>query len=542
MILTFICALFVLANSIETVVDTVVLDANALYDGYRIEKAVLASNNSILTIDLTNHKAPLEAIVETDIIDPADVQNNGISLPISYSKIKMTVNGFLPEGGTIELWSRFGAEFFSQKSWNPWVKAEGLSQIINGQKGCRYLQIRLILKSIEKDKLPVINNIQITAEREASLLNNKYPDVISFNNERLIKSSIPFEWERPDESKIAKFIKQTKYASAYNRRGTEMEKLAALNTAIAKTPNYDHKGWGADYPWNVYELGRFTKSGYEIKGHCMSYAALMVTVLTGLNHYARHWAISGFRDRDHEIVDVWVDSLRKWVYFDPSLSTYYLNYETKEPLSLVEMHDIFVKTFLKRGESTGTLTIKEQRDRVKSMGGGKSAPIICIDSSWHYGARNLDYDWGWETGYMTTCFLRLTTRNNFYSKREPWFPHFGGGIDHNTFLHYVDDQNSSPRSDSITVFSRRQRDFYPSMNQAAFKVICTGEKKLEFEFGNTQPFFKAYIVKIDNQKPVAVTKSNFIWNLKKGKNSLTVTPQNEWRRNGILSSLVVTLQ
>ncbi|MBL8025784.1 MAG: transglutaminase domain-containing protein [Fibrobacteres bacterium] len=524
----------------ENSVDTVSLDATALYNSFRLENMVIAGAVPYLTIDMTNRATPPQAVIETDVIDPIDTENQSVKQVTQFDKITLTLDGTHPDGSAIELWTRTGSSFFSKKGWTEWEKASSLKSTLSSLGKNRYLQVRMVLTATDKTKLPKINGLLIIAEKVKIEPFSKSFSKIDIKNERLVVSPIKYEWEKPDQADVAKFIAKTKYASVFKKRGTEMEKLIALNTAIAKTPNYEHDGWSDNYPWSVFELGRFTKKGYEIKGHCMSYAALLATVLTGLNRYPRHWAISGFRDRDHEIVDVWVDSLRKWVYLDPSLSTYYQNPETKEPLSVIEMHNIFVKTFLKRGESTASMTVKEQKDRVKSMGGGKTAPIICVDSGWHYGAKNPGYDWGWETGYMTTCFIRVTTRNNFYSKKEPWFRHFGGGINHNTFLHYVDDHNSPPRSDTITSYSRRLRDFYPSMNQAAFKASRTGEKSIELEFGNTQPFFKKYLLKIDGKPVPKFTGSSFTWNLKSGvKNTMEVAPEDAYGKQGIPSMLII---
>ncbi len=109
------------------------------------------------------------------------------------------------------------------------------------------------------------------------------------------------------------------------------------------------------------------------------------------------------------------------------------------------------------------------------------------------------YDWGWFHGYMVSGFLRLTDRNNYVSKKEPWFSNFGNGINFNSHLHWIDDA-TPPRIASIQTYKGRERDLWWSMNQAAMKTTRTGENNISPEFDNTQPFFSHYLVGMDGKR------------------------------------------
>jgi hypothetical protein len=270
----------------------------------------------------------------------------------------------------------------------------------------------------------------------------------------------------------------------------------------------------------------------------MSYAAVLISALTGLGYYARHWAIQGFRFMDHEVVEVWSNELKKWIYLDPSLDQYYTDPQTNEPLSLLEMHRIFVNTFFRDGE-TLHMPMDQQRERIKKMG-GQNAPIRCVDQGYHYGTYTTDYDWGWFHGYLAAGFLRLTMRNNFHSLPAPPFLYFGDGIeDDHGFPHWTD-ENPPLKTDRIKLFSDREQDFYWTLNQATFKAIRVSDHTLELEFDNSQPFFHHYIVTVNN-KPYPITECVYSWNLHPGENTLTVTPQNEWGDCGLSSQLSITL-
>ena len=82
----------------------------------------------------------------------------------------------------------------------------------------------------------------------------------------------------------------------------------------------------------------------------MSYAVALISAATALGFHARHWAIEGFRDMGHEVVEIWVPSRKKWIYFDPSLTSYYFDERTKEPLNVHELHRLVAARFLRAHE------------------------------------------------------------------------------------------------------------------------------------------------------------------------------------------------
>ncbi len=243
---------------------------------------------------------------------------------------------------------------------------------------------------------------------------------------------------------------------------------------------------------------------------------------------------------DHEVVEVWVDSLRKWIYLDPSLSQYYIDPQTKTPLSLKEMHDIYIQFVLKPGETLLSVPDETLKARIKAKGPlkGMLAPIVCIDSGWHYGNKidPASYDWGWLHGYIISGFLRLIERNNYVSEKEPLFSHFGDGINFNNHWHWVDDA-TPPRMSKIQTYTGRERDLWWSMNQAAMKANRIGEKNIALEFGNTQPFFMHYLISIDSASAPQISGHAYNWALHSGENDIVVTPVDEFGNRGLSSHL-----
>jgi hypothetical protein len=274
----------------------------------------------------------------------------------------------------------------------------------------------------------------------------------------------------------------------------------------------------------------------------MSYAEALITGLTGLGYYARHWAMEGYGSggptlpNDHEVVEVWSNKYKKWVYQDPSLDTYYADPNTHTPLSILEMHNIFVTTFLNPGQ---TLFDWDSLDAHIWSIGGQNAPIECHDGQYHYGDYDPGYDWGSEHGYTTTGFMRLTERNNFHSQHDPFYPYFGMGLDYNWY-HSWTDAYAPPYNSSITLFSSRVRDFYYTLNQASIKAKRTSETALTLEFGSSQPFFKQFALSVDGGATVTQTGSAYTWTLHAGTNTILVNTEDNWGGCGLSSTLSVT--
>ena len=98
--------------------------------------------------------------------------------------------------------------------------------------------------------------------------------------------------------------------------------------------------------------------------------------------HGRHWSIQGIRDTNHEVPEIWVNDLGKWVFFDPSLDTYYADPRTGKPLNLLEMHKLYLKTVRRRGEIQ-----REGRhvneDRLTALRG--KHPVRCVTGGYVYG-------------------------------------------------------------------------------------------------------------------------------------------------------------
>ena len=118
----------------------------------------------------------------------------------------------------------------------------------------------------------------------------------------------------------------------------------------------------------------------------MRASEVMLTAASALGWQGRHWAIHGVRDTSHEVPEIWINELGKWVFFDPSLDTYYADQQSGEPLSLIEMHRIYLKTAFEPGEvqQRGRHFNEERIGKLR----GKH-PIACMTGNYTYGEHML---------------------------------------------------------------------------------------------------------------------------------------------------------
>ena len=510
-----------------------------LFNSFRAENVYLNQTGE-LVLDLRKARGEARGLVETDIIDLLDPQNNSIAPGSGIQSIELTCWASAPQGGKVELYTRCGDSFFDQQGWSAWQKAPELLATIERPAG-RYIQARVELAADDQLNSPRISGLDLCGIfTQAASEGRDSVSVALFDNPVIVRSPVEFACERMDQQAVREFARRNRLAGMVAECKSEMDTLVTVLHWVARIRNTRHHSFaGLDYPWDVGEIVSYDPEGApSIEGHCMSYAVTYITALTGLGFTARHWADQGFRFADHEVVEAWSNSLGKWVYFDPSLDHYYTDSATGEPLSILELHRVFTDTFFKDGE-TLRMPMDRQRERLKAAG-GRNVPIEYVSGHYAYGRPNPDYDWGWFHGYLACGFMRLTTRNDFHSRKEPWFAHFGEGVhDFDRFLSWSDQK--TPVSDKITRFSERERDFYWTLNQAQIKARRAGPRVLELEFGQSMPYFKDFLLSVDGAAPVS-SASTYLWQLNQGENRLAVVPRNEWGRTGVAARLNVSLK
>jgi len=500
---------------------TIVLNASILYNAF-VAQHVIIQNDQIV-LDLRNQDIATQGIL---ITDPIAFNDQAITNDYTIHQWVIQTNAETPKGTTLQCFSKTGSSYFTETDWTDWTPINPNHTLTSPQG--RYLKLKYVFTTTDPSLSPKLNKVTVQAKAESTSFKSPI-QITQQHTETLITSSYTFDYEHPDEKNIQSFIQTHKLNPLIQNKKTDLERFITLNHYIAQLPNTRHNMWSEAYPWTLDQVLQQENEQTAVKGHCMSYASVLISALTGLGYHARHWAIEGFRFMNHEVVEVWSNDLQKWVYLDPSLDQHYTAPKTGEALSLLEMHNIFINTFFKEGENL-LMPMDQQRERMKEIG-GQNAPIHCQDQGYHYGTLTTDYDWGWFHGYLAAGFLRLTTRNNFHSQPEPAFNFFGEGNDEDYGFPSWVDSKTPPKTNQVKIFSGRQRDFYWTLNQATYRAIRTSENTLTIELANTQPFFSHYRI-IQNGNTHIITDHTHSLTLTKGENTFSVTPVDKYKKIG----------
>ena len=79
----------------------------------------------------------------------------------------------------------------------------------------------------------------------------------------------------------------------------------------------------------------------NLRGSCYNDAITFSTILQREGYYTRIIGLDsddGIAGKGHNVVDVWIDSINKWIFFDPQQSIYITNND-REYLSVLELRD-----------------------------------------------------------------------------------------------------------------------------------------------------------------------------------------------------------
>ena len=541
------------------VTHTVRLDASALYNGFEARKVVLDAGEGVVKLDpnALKYGGDKFGTIVTDPIDlvPHDEASLHIGSAAQVKSVKVRIDHDIPAGSEISLAAATIPQHFSRPEPGDWrglptaagpslsqkkgilekltfpkVKALGTSFGLSKVKG-RYVWLQLKLEAKDAEHLPAVKSLTVTSIVEPAPAWKGKARILKFDNQEIVTSPINFGYEPPDQPDIARFRKRYNIDKIVEGAKTDFDRAWRLAKWVNSIPIL-REGFDVGYnPWDINKIFVETPSGPKIKPHCLGYAITLITALTSINIPARHWCERGFRDCSHEVVEAWCQELGKWVYLDPSLATYYYDLKTKTPLSIMEMHNLWLDTFLKPGEdlnNPGHMS-EELQARVKARDHTRIIGHACEGKP--YGGEDREYPpWHWGHGYLSTGWLQLTPRNSFHGQPEPIFRRFGHdpyGWD--GFPYWVDDKTPLVGR-RVTNWVRRQRDVYWTLHQASMHLAQTDkEGVLEVEFGHSQPFFEKFVVAVDGRE-LADVGSRYQWKLKRGKNSLKVVAVDRYGR------------
>ena len=339
--------------------------------------------------------------------------------------------------------------------------------------------------------------------------------ITEVKNYPLIRSSFDFVHENPALPELQEFRKQFKLDQVVDGAKTEWEKIKRLRAWTAANwdwflPNSefeDFLSWDASKILNgTTAPGNLSKRG----GNCLHYAIVFAQACQSFGIPARivntNYAIWG----GHELVEVWSRDYEKWIMADPNFDTMFYDKKTGIPLNILELHDLFLKTYYPGGEIIDRDKWSfEDRDMRANRINPNDLPIaIEVGGNAYSGQINKDYVWwkatfnksnpGYSGGYgfYNTAEVRWLPRSNWLSQKLP-LPVTHGRTHWGWDGYYAWTDDQTPETPEHRYFVRREKDMYGRLFGVDFSVIQISEGLLKINMATDTPGFKHFEIKFN---------------------------------------------
>ncbi|MEX2585206.1 MAG: transglutaminase-like domain-containing protein, partial [Balneolaceae bacterium] len=329
---------------------------------------------------------------------------------------------------------------------------------------------------------------------------------------------------------------------------------------ILKLNNWAASRWDwhmptADAPdvvqWNGDQIMTPGETG-EIGGYCLLFSVVLAQACQSFGIPARivnlNYAIFG----GHEVAEVWSRDYEKWFMVDPNFDSIFVSKETGEPMSVLELHEVFLKTYYPDGEVVDRdAWSDEERDRRGAMADPDEIPIrFRTDGYALSGKIDNNYIWwrvteeapapGYNGGYgmFNTAYVRWVPRSNWLS--QPYPTPVTHGRTHwgwDGYLAWTDEQ--TPRTQEHRHFLRKESDIYDRLCTVDYAAESGRDGSIQVHLATETPGFSHFEVISNGGQPVTTRSHAFQWELSTGVNRLEMRSVDVLGNRGPASELIV---
>lgn len=453
------------------------------------------------------------------VIDAGNLEGRTVGAPVTQTgPIKIVVEGDPGSAGRILVRARSGTEYVpSGNSWSEWEVLGGTGGTLTRPRG-RYAQIEVALSTRDPLHSPTLRSVLVAATPAGPEDWTSRLRVLDEHNEQIVRTSIPFEYEPQNHPHLKRLREQYHLDEVVKGARTELELMLRLAQWANNYWDWPEHIMERYPPWDALEILKPHPDGTPVGGFCQQFNLVFLQACESFGFAGRAISISQGREQEkhpgggHEIVELWSNEWRKWVYVDGALAWYIVDEKTGTPLSVWELRQRQVQSL--RGESFPAVRVIDAvRTRNKQFtwnGLGPPKPL----------------NWYFE--------LRLIPRSNFLEAKSP-LPLNQGTEEWSWAGSYVWTDADVPAGLLFGHRVAKLGDFAWTLNQAHW-VLEPGEKpgSVRVHLDTETPSFDAFLAEIDagEKQPVV---SGFSWNLHPGKNSLRVRPRNGAGREGVPS-------
>ena len=488
-----------------------------------------------------------EGWVESPVVDLAENSNvEALQLPVTIKDVALDIDRETPEGTSVGLEVRTGPTLLpDDKGWSGWVSSTGGISDIKG----RYLQFRLRCASSVSDRSPLIAGARLRSiyqvDRAGDL--SEYRSVSS-KRFPLIRSSFPFEYERPTFDRVKKFRSRMKLDRVVGDARTEFEKMLRIKGWVAKQWNWHLLKPEQDImEWDANRIMTPGANGTVEGGFCLHYAIVLMQALQSFGFPARVVSVDYSVWGGHEVVEVWSNDYGKWIFLDANFDTYFADPTTGIPLSVLEMHNLFVKAYfgaetINRDSWSREDLVRRAHERrdtslvIAVLGGNANSGKLTSYQWWNPPLELSPYCGGY--GPLVMGYLRYMPRGNYLSKPTP-VPVNHGRTHWGWTGYYCWYDPQTPRSLEHSIFTNRVTDLYGNLNQIDFRATVVRSGLLRFTMVSNSPDFREYVVTV-NGKATRTKSHSFEATLERGLNRVEMRITDSMGNMGAMSSFGCT--
>jgi hypothetical protein len=449
------------------------------------------------------------------VLDVGNLAGQSLAPPVSsLGPVRITADAEKRPTTPITVRVRSGNTYVpDEKHWSAWHALREEEGVLEKPFG-RYLQVAVELATADPLKTPRLKQVVIEAKPERRADWTKKLRVLDSHNQEIVRTSIPFEYEPFDHPRL-KTLRQS-YRLDDVVKGAKGEFELILRLAA-----WSSKQWAKGHlreaypPWDALEILKPHADGMPVGGFCQQYNVVFLQACESFGLVGRAVSLGpgefGSRIRSgHEVVEIWSNDHRKWVYVDGQMAWYFADQESGTPLSLLELRDRQLATL--RGKPTAAVKLVQVAD--------------------------VGHRWQGLDGFPPFVELRLLPRSNFLQQKSP-LPLNQGMRGWFWTGHYVWTDQQSPASLLYGNRIGNRRNWEWTLNQAYYVLEPTanaGEVRVHLD--TETPAFQTFLADIDGKgaRPVAPT---FLWKLEEGRNRSEVRSRNSAGREGIASWIVL---
>jgi hypothetical protein len=249
-----------------------------------------------------------------------------------------------PEGSTISVRYRTGTSPVPNfAGWSQWNVLPSRGGAISDPQG-RYLQLMIELGSSDGLATPHLTSLEITVPAAKNADWTAAVRQAETRNPRVIRSSIPFEYEPFDRPELKELREKFALDEVTKNASTEFELIAAL--ARWSSGLWSNGHLSQIYPdWNALKILTAHDDGQPVGGFCQQYNLVFLQACESYGLVGRAVSLGQGESPEtisrggHEVVEIWSNEFNKWVYVDGNCAWYLIDEASGTPLSLWELRE-----------------------------------------------------------------------------------------------------------------------------------------------------------------------------------------------------------